>query len=86
MLSLLGEGHGLIYYNQDFEGRIDFIYYFTSFYVFLNVAAFSVYIIVIRRNFMALYKPGANADRLSKTNVIISGIILAIVLAVSFAL
>jgi hypothetical protein len=46
---LLGEGsHKLIYYSEDFKGRLDFVYYIVSFYLFLNVTAFSVYIIVIR--------------------------------------
>lgn len=49
--------HDLKYYNEDYNGRINFIYYFVSFYVFLNVAAFSVYIIVIRKNIFALAKP-----------------------------
>ena len=56
-VSMLGEGHKLIYYNEDFQGRLDFIYYIVSFYVFLNIAAFSVYIIVIRKNIMAIFKP-----------------------------
>lgn len=48
--SLGGAHEKLKYYNLDFHGKIDFIYWFTSFYVFLNIAAFSVYIIVIRSN------------------------------------
>ena len=57
----LASGHSLIYYNEDFKGRLDFIYYIVSFYVFLNIAAFSVYIIVIRKNVMAMVKPDLNA-------------------------
>ena len=84
--TMLGSGHSLIYYNEDFKGRLDFIYYIVSFYVFLNIAAFSVYIIVIRKNIMAIFKPEINAERLSKTTAIISSIILAVVLVISFAL
>ena len=57
-INMLGEGgHNLIYYNEDFKDRLDFIYYIVSFYVMLNIAAFSVYIIVIRRNLMGIIKP-----------------------------
>jgi ubiquinone biosynthesis protein COQ9 len=45
---LLEESHNLIYYSEDFKGKLDFVYYIVSFYLFLNVTAFSVYIIVIR--------------------------------------
>ena len=83
---MLGAGHKLIYYNEDFKGRLDFIYYIVSFYVFLNIAAFSVYIIVIRKNLMAILKPDLNAERLSKTTAIITSILLAVVLVISFAL
>ena len=58
---MLAAGHKLVYYNEDFKGRLDFIYYIVSFYVFLNIAAFSVYIIVIRKNVMAMIKPDLNA-------------------------
>ena len=57
-----------------------------SFYVFLNVAAFSVYIIVIRRNFRAMAAPKTNPDRFSKTTAIVTTGILGVVLVVSFAL
>ena len=57
--------HDLKYYNFDFQGKIDFIYWFTSFYVFLNVAAFSVYIIVIRANILSLLFPKVNAKKIS---------------------
>ncbi len=62
----LGTGHTLNYYNYDFKGHIDFIYYFTSFYVFLNVAAFSIYIIVIRTNILMISHPKIDAKKLSK--------------------
>ena len=50
----LGAGKGLQYYNFDFENKISFVYWFVSFYVFLNIAAFSVYIIVIRTNILKM--------------------------------
>jgi hypothetical protein len=83
---MLGDGHNLIYYSEDFKGRLDFIYYIVSFYVFLNIAAFSVYIIVIRRNFLAIVRPLANPDHLSRTTVFTTSMILAIVLIISFAM
>ena len=61
----LGAGKGLQYYNFDFEGKINFIYYFVSFYVFLNIAAFSVYIIVIRTNILKLVNPSIDPLKFS---------------------
>jgi len=84
--SLLAKTHTLIYYNQDFEGRLDFIYYIVSFYVFLNVAAFPVYIIVIRRNILSIVRPTINSDRLCKSTIFMSSAILGAVLVISFAL
>jgi hypothetical protein len=84
--TMLGQGHSLIYYNEDFKGRLDFIYYIISFYVFLNVAAFPVYIIVIRRNILSIIKPSVNSDRLCKTTIFMSSAILAAILIISFAL
>lgn len=63
--------HNLIFYNFDFKDRIDFIYWFTSFYVFLNVAAFSVYIIVIRANLLQVLAPKVDSNKLcSKCSLI----------------
>ena len=63
----LGTAHEkLKYYNLDFQGKIDFVYWFTSFYVFLNVAAFSVYIIVIRSNILhIIYHKSVDAMKIS---------------------
>ena len=44
----------LKYYNFDFQDDIPFIFYFVSFYVFLNVAALPVYVIVIRANLLKI--------------------------------
>jgi len=85
-VSMLGASHSLVYYNQDFKGKLDFVYYVVSFYVFLNVAAFSVYIIVIRNNVLAILKPTVDANKISKTTVAFSGGLLAIILVVSYAL
>ena len=57
----------LKYYNFDFEKKIPFIYYFVSFYVFLNIAAMSVYVIVIRANVLKIFSPKANAKVMSST-------------------
>lgn len=64
----LGTGKGLQYYNFDFEGKINFIYWFVSFYVFLNIAAFSVYIIVIRTNLLRIINPSVNPLKISSTS------------------
>lgn len=84
--TMFGASHSLIYYNEDFKGKLDFIYYIVSFYVFLNVAAFSVYIIVIRTNVLAILKPEIDANKISKTTVTFSGVLLGIILVVSYAL
>jgi amino acid permease len=60
-------GDQLKYYNDDFKEVIPFIYYITSFYVFLNIAAFSVYIIVIRTNILHIINPSINPKKLSRT-------------------
>lgn len=69
----LGTAHEkLKYYNLDFQGKIDFVYWFTSFYVFLNVAAFSVYIIVIRSNILhIIYHKSVDAMKISGNSLII---------------
>lgn len=54
--------------------------------MFLNVAAFSVYIIVIRTNVLAILKPEIDANELSKTTAIFSGGLLGIILVVSYTL
>ena len=61
----LGTGTHLKYYNFDFQGKFDVTYWVVSFYVFLNIAAFSVYIIVIRTNILRLIKPQVNPLSLS---------------------
>lgn len=66
----LGTGEHLKYYNFDFEDKINFIFFFTSFYVFLNVAAFSVYIIVIRRNVLHMIDRNINPNKLSSKNIL----------------
>ena len=54
--------------------------------MFLNVAAFSVYIIVIRKNVLALAKPGVDSDRVSKSTVAITVLLLGLVLIISYFL
>ena len=78
--------HRLTYYNYDFKGRLDFIYYIASFYIFLNLSSFAVLIIVIRRNMLTIWKPTVNSDRPSKITVFLTGVILLIVLALSLTL
>lgn len=85
-VAMLGESHSLVYYNEDFKGRLDFIYYIVSFYVFLNVAAFSVYIIVIRTNFFGIIWPSIDPNKVSKRTMIFSGLLLGVILVISFVL
>lgn len=65
----LGTGSHLKYYNFDFQSQIGFIYWITSFYVFLNIAAFSVYIIVIRTNILHAIDRKIDAKKLSSTYI-----------------
>ena len=65
---------------------MDFIYYIVSFYMFLNVAAFSIYIIIIRTNVLSIFKPEIDPTKLSKTTAIFSGSLLAVILVVGYLL
>lgn len=68
-LDLGDDDNHLKYYNFDFEDKISIVYWVTSFYVFLNVAAFSVYIIVIRTNVLHMIDQSINAKKLSSNNI-----------------
>ena len=83
---LLGSSHDLIYYSEDFKGRLDFIYYIVSFYLFLNVTAFSVYIIVIRENVFKIFLPSIEPNKVSKATLTFSLALLGVILLVSFVL
>lgn len=50
------------------------------------MAAFSVYVIVIRRNVLAIVKPEIDSDKISKTTISFTAILLGITLVVSFVL
>lgn len=63
----LDPGGGFVYYNFDFEYSIPAVYWVTSFYVFLNIAAFSVYIIVIRTYILKVTYPAVNPRTISST-------------------
>jgi amino acid permease len=54
--------------------------------VFLNVAAFSIYIIVIRKNVLAIIRPQMDSDKISKTTVLTTAILLIVILIISFVL
>ena len=82
----LGVDHSLTYYNEDFKGRIDFIYYIVSFYVFLSIAIFPVYIILVRRNIVGICWPSVDPDKISKLTAFLSLVILGIVFVISFVL
>lgn len=57
-----------------------------SFYVFLNVAAFSILVIVIRKNVLTYFKPNIEPDVLTKTTVTFTAGLLLFILVISFAL
>lgn len=44
----------IVFYTEMFKNKVNSVYYFTSFYLFLNVAAIPVLTIVLRKNLMAL--------------------------------
>lgn len=76
----------MIYYSEAFKGRLDFIYYFVSFYLFLNVTAFSVYIIVIRENIFKIFFPSIEPNKVSKATLTFSLVLLGLILSLSFVL
>lgn len=55
----------LKYYNYAFESQLPMVYYFVSFYVFLNIAAIPVLIIVVRNNILKLAIPKINPNQFS---------------------
>lgn len=50
------------------------------------MAAFSVYIIVIRKNVLVLARPELDSDKVSKTTILVTGILLALLLVISYLL
>jgi hypothetical protein len=46
-----------VFLNNLFKNKIDWIYYFSSFYIFLNISSNPVLTIVIRKNLMKLLSP-----------------------------
>lgn len=48
MLTEDEERNNLKYFSNNFKGTIDWIFYITSFYMFLNIAAFPVIVITVR--------------------------------------
>ncbi len=62
------------------------VFYFVSFYVFLNIAAFSVYIIVVRANILKLAGSKVNPKILNKTTALTTLILLSFVLLISYLL
>lgn len=61
----------LKYYNYAFEEKLPWVYYLVSFYVFLNIAAIPVLIIVIRNNILKLALPKINPNKFSSNSVYI---------------
>lgn len=55
----------LKYYNYAFEEQLPFVYYFVSFYVFLNIASIPILIIVVRNNILKMAFPSINANQFS---------------------
>ena len=57
-----------------------------SFYVFLNIAAFSVYIIVIRTNILKVFFPAVNPMKVSRTTIGLTVGLLVIICIVGLTL
>lgn len=76
-------------YTNIYRGKIDWIYYITSFYMFLNIAAFPILIITMRNNIMKCFMPHKipkKSHELTKTTVILTiCLILPIILLSIFA-
>jgi len=51
--------------------------------VFLNIAAFSVYVIVVRTNILKIMKPEINPMKPSKITLITTLLLLALILTIS---
>lgn len=43
---------GIIFYPKMFKGKVDWMYYFTSFYIFLTIVAMPIFTIILRKNLM----------------------------------
>jgi len=79
----------IIYFNEDFKDDLPFIYYFVSFYIFLNVVAFPVLTITIRNNSMKLINPDKVPEKsysITKYTLIYTGIILGFIFACAIVL
>jgi hypothetical protein len=73
----------LKYYNEDFKNHEKFIYYFVSFYMMFNIAAFPVLTITLRNNMMKLFSPNHLPKRsydITKRTLMYTAIILIPVL------
>lgn len=49
--------HKVTYLSDVFKGKSDFIFYFTSFYIFLNISAMPVQTCVLRNNLISFFLP-----------------------------
>lgn len=67
---------GIKYFNSNFKDLYDWVYYFTTFYVFLNVSSLPVLAIVLRHNFIKLTKIN---DKKSRNRVFINMLIWGLV-------
>lgn len=57
-----------------------------SFYVFLNIAAFSVYIIVIRTNILKVFFPEVDPMKISRKTMTLTVVLLIIICIVGLTL
>lgn len=51
------ESESIKYYNYMFKEKLVWVYYFTSFYIFLNVASLPVITIVLSKNILKWISP-----------------------------
>lgn len=67
MIGMVGLGPALVndpfdkkdltFFNEAFKGKVDSVYYFTSFYIFLNISAIPVLTLVLRNNLIYFLTP-----------------------------
>jgi amino acid permease len=76
----------LKYYNENFQGLrgLSWIYYVTSFYIFLNVAALPVLTIVTRNNLFRMFS--AHASPSLSASVLVTGGFLGVILVLAYFL
>lgn len=79
----------MIYFQYNFKDKANWVYYFVTFYFFLNIAAFPVVTITLRNNLMKLFTPQFMPKcsfEITKWTLLYTAIILAVVFPASILL